>query len=148
MSELVPLSTHQEQRVKHVSKLVQKEWDTLRDIIPAQLEEIALESSPITLLKELSVGSFRGFSREEVCDLQSLLVLIYGPNGTGKSSFCEALEYALLGSVAKAESKRFKDVQAYLKNAHTNSFAQPKLIVLAPTQNRHYLPQHNKRKDI
>lgn len=130
LNELVPLGTHQGQRVKHISKLAQREWDTLSEAIPSQLEEIASESSPITQLKELSVGPFRGFSREEVFDLHSLLVLIYGPNGTGKSSFCEALEYALLGSVAEAESKRFRDVQAYLKNAHTNSFAQPKLIGL------------------
>ncbi|MGF3860388.1 AAA family ATPase [Salmonella enterica] len=36
-------------------------------------------------------------------------MLIYGPNGTGKSSFCEALEYTLLGNVAEAESKRFRN---------------------------------------
>lgn len=128
LNELIPLSTHQGQRVKYVSKLAQREWNRLSETIPAQLEEIVTESSPIAQLKELSVGPFKGFSREEVFDLQSQLVLIYGPNGTGKSSFCEALEYALLGSVAEAESKRFRDVKAYLKNAHTNSFAQPKLI--------------------
>jgi DNA repair exonuclease SbcCD ATPase subunit len=130
LNALVPLGTHQGQRVKHVSTLAQKEWGVLSEIIPTQLKEIESETSPITQLKELSVGPFRGFSREEVFDLQSMLVLIYGPNGTGKSSFCEALEYALLGSVAEADSKRFKDVQAYLKNAHTNNFTQPKLTGL------------------
>lgn len=130
LSELIPLSTHQGQRVKHVSTLAQGEWQGLSEVIPAELEEVSTASSPLVQLKQLSVGPFRGFSREEVFDLQSLLVLIYGPNGTGKSSFCEALEYGLLGSVAEAESKRFRDVRAYLKNAHTNSFSEPKLVGL------------------
>jgi DNA sulfur modification protein DndD len=128
LDEIVPLSTHQGQRVKHVAKLAQKEWASISQDIPTNLEYVESDVASFTLLKELSVDSFRGFSREETFDLKSLLVLIFGPNGTGKSSFCEALEYALLGSVAEAESKRFRDVEAYLKNAHTNKFAPPKLI--------------------
>jgi DNA sulfur modification protein DndD len=128
LDEIVPLSTHQGQRVKHVAKLAQKEWASLSQDIPTHLEDVESDVASFTLLKELSVDSFRGFSREETFDLKSLLVLIFGPNGTGKSSFCEALEYALLGSVAEAESKRFRDVEAYLKNAHTNKFVPPKLI--------------------
>lgn len=128
LEEIVPLVTHQGQRVKHVAKLAQKEWASLSKDIPTNLEEVESDVASFALLKELSVDSFRGFSREETFDLKSLLVLIFGPNGTGKSSFCEALEYALLGSVAEAESKRFRDVEAYLKNAHTNKFAPPKLI--------------------
>lgn len=73
----------------------------------------------------MSVGPFRGFARQEVFDLASRLVLIYGPNGTGKSSFCEALEYGLLGNVAEADSKRFRDQFEYLKNAHVNQFKPP-----------------------
>ncbi|TMN99319.1 AAA family ATPase [Pseudoalteromonas sp. S558] len=128
LDEIVPLSTYQGQRVKHVAKLAQKEWASISQDIPTNLEDVESDVASFTLLKELSVDSFRGFSREETFDLKSLLVLIFGPNGTGKSSFCEALEYALLGSVAEAESKRFRDVEAYLKNAYTNKFAPPKLI--------------------
>ena len=128
LDEIAPLSTYQGQRVKHVAKLAQKEWTSISQDIPTNLEDVESDVASFTLLKELSVDSFRGFSREETFDLKSLLVLIFGPNGTGKSSFCEALEYALLGSVAEAESKRFRDVEAYLKNAYTNKFAPPKLI--------------------
>ena len=79
-------------------------------------------------MKSLSVGPFRGFAKQENFDLNCQLVLIYGPNGTGKSSFCEALEYGLLGAVAEADSKRFRNQQDYLKNAHTNSFTPPVLV--------------------
>ncbi len=128
LDKIVPLGTHQGQRVKNVAKLAQKDWVNLDANIPTDLEDVESDVASFTLLKELTVDSFRGFSREETFDLNSLLVLIFGPNGTGKSSFCEALEYGLLGSVAEAESKRFRDVEAYLKNAHTNRFAPPKLV--------------------
>lgn len=38
-------------------------------------------------LHRLEVGPFRGFMRQEVFDLTHDITLIYGANGTGKSSF-------------------------------------------------------------
>jgi DNA sulfur modification protein DndD len=81
----------------------------------------------ISQLNKMSVGPFRGFARQEVFDLGSRLVLIYGPNGTGKSSFCEALEYSLLGNVIEAENRRFPDQSEYLKNAYVNQFREPSI---------------------
>ncbi len=124
---LVPLGTHQGQRLKAVVPLAQAGWNTLGSEIKPPPDNLAIHKSKITQLKSLTVGPFRGFSREETFDLTSNLVLIYGPNGTGKSSFCEALEYSLLGSVAEAESKRFRDQQRYFKNAHVGKFSQPVL---------------------
>ncbi len=105
--------------------LAQANWDALSIEIQSLPEITAEKTSPITQIKSMAVGPFRGFSRQEVFDLESRLVLIYGPNGTGKSSFCEALEYSLLGNVAEAESKRFRDQGNYLKNAHVNRFSAP-----------------------
>ena len=125
LEDLAALGTYQGQRVKKMVALAQANWDTLSSEIQS-LPELAVEkTSPITQIKSMTVGPFRGFSRQEVFDLESRLVLIYGPNGTGKSSFCEALEYGLLGNVAEAESKRFRDQGDYLKNAHINRFSTP-----------------------
>ena len=55
------------------------------------------------------------------------IVLFYGPNGSGKTSLCEALEYALLGSVEEAEAKRIA-ATTYLANIHERRFAPPVLI--------------------
>lgn len=130
LDSLIPLSTAQGQRIKKVVKLSQANWASISSDIQLP-QEIAVEQTcPLTQLKSLSVGPFSGFAKQEDFDLTSKLVLIYGPNGTGKSSFCEALEYSLLGSVAEAESKRFRNQQEYLKNAHTNSFASPSLVGL------------------
>lgn len=123
--DLLPLTTAQAQRVKKIVELAQVNWESISaDIQPIPVQA-AVTSNAIRQLKRLRVGPFRGFSKPEDFDLASSLVLIYGPNGTGKSSFCEALEYGLLGSVAEAESKRFREQNDYLKNAHTNTFAAP-----------------------
>jgi DNA sulfur modification protein DndD len=125
LDELVSLGTYQGQRVKRMVALAQANWDALSTEIQSLPEQATEKTSPITQIKSMAVGPFRGFARQEVFDLESRLVLIYGPNGTGKSSFCEALEYGLLGNVAEAESKRFRDQGDYLKNAHINRFTVP-----------------------
>ncbi len=128
MDVLIPLGTHQGQRVKYLVPLAQTNWDALSPEIQPLPEQTAQQNSPITQLKSLVVGPFRGFAIQEIFDLANRLVLIYGPNGTGKSSFCEALEYGLLGNVADAESKRFRDQREYLKNAHVDRFTKPEII--------------------
>jgi len=128
IDDLIPLTTAQGQRVKKLVELAQANWDAINAEIQTAPENTAEQLSKIAQLKSMSVGPFRGFARQEVFDLASRLVLIYGPNGTGKSSFCEALEYGLLGNVIEAESKRFRDQREYLKNAHVNHFTPPEII--------------------
>nr|WP_315233994.1 AAA family ATPase [uncultured Albidiferax sp.] len=77
-------------------------------------------------LAELKVGPFRGFRQEETFDLTKRVILVYGQNGTGKTSFCEALEHAMLGIVEEAALKRI-DHDAYLRNVHEKKFVPPKL---------------------
>jgi DNA repair exonuclease SbcCD ATPase subunit len=130
LDELVPLGTQHGQRVKRMVELAQASWDTLNEEFQPLLEQPEEQKLSISQLKSMAVGPFRGFARQEEFDLASRLVLIYGPNGTGKSSFCEALEYGLLGNVAEAESNRFRDQRDYLKNAHVNHFTAPVVIGL------------------
>lgn len=130
LGTLIPLSTAQGQRIKKIAKLAQENWSSVSTDIHPPSEQVAEQTCPIIQLKSISVGPFRGFAKQEYFDLDSKLVLIYGPNGTGKSSFCEALEYGLLGNVAEAESKRFRNQQDYLKNAYTESFTPPTLVGL------------------
>lgn len=125
---LIPLSTSQGQRIKKIVELAQKNWSSISPEIQP-FEKLNEEHfCPIKQIKNLTVGPFRGFTKQEFFDLESNLVLIYGPNGTGKTSFCEALEYGLLGRVIDAESKRFRNQSDYLKNAYTNKFIPPVLV--------------------
>lgn len=130
LDELVSLGTHQGQRVKRMVALAQANWEALSEEIEPLPVQMAEQSYPIVKIKSMAVGPFRGFAREENFDLESHLVLIYGPNGTGKSSFCEALEYGLLGNVSEAETKRFRDQHDYLKNAYVNRFLAPNIVGL------------------
>ena len=123
--DLTPLTTAQGQRVKKMVELAQANWGSISDEIQPTQDQTTEQDIPISQLKSLSVGPFRGFAKQEIFDLSSRLVLIYGPNGTGKSSFCESLEYSLLGNVVEAESKRFSNQHEYIKNAHTNTFDEP-----------------------
>ena len=78
-------------------------------------------------LSHLTVGPFRGFRSPEPFDLQKRIVMFYGPNGSGKTSLCEALEFALLGTVDEGEMKRIA-ADRYLSNVHEGRFAAPILI--------------------
>jgi energy-coupling factor transporter ATP-binding protein EcfA2 len=128
LDDLVPLSTVKAQRIKKVVELAQANWASISAEIQPATEQAGKQTCPITQLKSLSVGPFRGFARQEDFDLNSRLVLIYGQNGTGKSSFCEAVEYGLLGNVTEGDSKRFRDQREYLKNARTGTFKAPTLV--------------------
>lgn len=125
LDDITPLGTAQGHRVRRIVDLAQSNWDNLSIEVQPLPEHNAEHLSTFSRLRRMSVGPFRGFARQEEFDLDSRLVLIYGPNGTGKSSFCEALEYTLLGSVAEAESKRFRNQSDYFKNAHVNQFSAP-----------------------
>lgn len=126
---LRPLTTNQGQRIKKLVEIAQEQWQDLRVDIYAEANDVHDGAALFNQLASLQVGPFRGFSRSENFDLHSPLVLIYGPNGTGKTSFCEALEFGLLGSVVEAECKRISP-QDYLKNAFINRYVPPVIEVI------------------
>lgn len=82
-------------------------------------------------LHQLEVGPFRGFMRQETFDLSRDITLIYGANGTGKSSFFEALEVAMLGSISEAQVKRV-DHRIYCNNARLRRHVAPMLSAAGP----------------
>lgn len=79
-------------------------------------------------LDRIEIEEFRGFSNREKLDLSKDFTFVYGPNGTGKSCFCEALEYSLLGSIEEAVSKKIP-IQQYIRNVFTNSAKKPLVYV-------------------
>lgn len=79
-------------------------------------------------LHSLTVGPFRGFPVSETFHFPKRITMFYGPNGSGKTSLCEALELALLGSVDEASAKRIPP-QRYFANLRENRFEAPALNV-------------------
>lgn len=87
-----------------------------------------VEATPaLGRLHQLEVGPFRGFMRQEIFDLSHDITLVYGANGTGKSSFFEALEVAMLGSISEAQVKRL-DQRVYCNNARLRRHLPPMLL--------------------
>lgn len=84
---------------------------------------------PWKSLGSLTVGPFRGFRTPETFHFPKRITLFSGPNGSGKTSLCEALEHALLGAVDVAGLKRIAQGQ-YLANIHEGRFTAPALVAI------------------
>jgi len=52
-------------------------------------------------IESLRISGFRGFNTESTISLDSNVVLVYGLNGSGKSSFTEALEWLFFGEISR-----------------------------------------------
>ena len=123
---LVQTSRQRNQRSTHLVNHGLRSLAQIPDT-PPNIQAVAADGTwPWLRLRHLTLGPFRGFCTPEPFDLQKRVTLLYGPNGSGKTSFCEGLEYALLGAVEEAGTKRI-DVRTYLTNVHANRFAVPAL---------------------
>jgi recombinational DNA repair ATPase RecF len=128
---------HRSQRSIYLVEQARRTWAEAPDG-PPDIQPIAVEGAwPWQRLRHLTLGPFRGFRTPEPFDLQKRVILFYGPNGSGKTSFCEGLEYALLGSVEEADTKRIEP-RVYLANTHANRFAAP--ILLATSHQNREMP--------
>lgn len=58
------------------------------------------------IIDRLRVEAFRGFRDAQEFDLSAAAVIVTGPNGTGKTSFFDALQWGLLGSLERLEGLR------------------------------------------
>jgi hypothetical protein len=128
LDALAELGATRRARSTRLAPLVLRELATTRLEVP----ELRLDEGnarPFVRLNKLIVGPFRGFMRPETFDLSRPIILVYGANGTGKSSFCEALEHALLGTINEAEAKRINQ-RAYCDNARLQRHDKPELEVL------------------
>ncbi|APC19664.1 hypothetical protein BLL42_27660 (plasmid) [Pseudomonas frederiksbergensis] len=121
---LAATSRNRSQRSIYLVDLIRATLALTSDAPPAFQAVAANGAWPWKRLRHLTLGPFRGFRNPEPFDLQKPIILFYGPNGSGKTSFCESLEYALLGEVEEAGSKRI-DAKTYLTNSHAQRFVPP-----------------------
>lgn len=59
----------------------------------------------IERIESLDVERFRGFGVGQNFTFEKQYTFFHGPNGSGKTSFCEALEYCMLGSIEEASAR-------------------------------------------
>ncbi|WP_353232302.1 AAA family ATPase [Pseudomonas helleri] len=119
-------SRNRSQRAIRIAELARGQFAQTNPALPLLNAIAAGDGWSWRSLSELTIGPFRGFRSPETFDLARRLILFYGPNGSGKTSLCEALEYALLGAVDEGAQKRI-DAGQYLRNIHEDRFVAPQL---------------------
>lgn len=124
--ELAGTSRQRSQRSTFLVNIMRRELDGIAELPPPDVAETNAGVWSWNRLRHLTLGPFRGFRSPEPFDLTKQIILFYGPNGSGKTSLCEGLEYALLGDVEEAGSKRIA-ARTYLANIHDRRFAPPVL---------------------
>ena len=82
-------------------------------------------------IKRLEVESFRGFVGKQVFNLgQSKVIILFGPNGHGKTSFFDALEWGLTGKLYRYDvSNDERNRSKFIAN-QTKKFAVPKVKII------------------
>ncbi|TBU94659.1 AAA family ATPase [Phytopseudomonas dryadis] len=123
---LAGTSRQRNQRSTYLVGLMRQQLAQTVDEAPVVEAEVLEGAWPWARLRRLTIGPFRGFRTSEPFDLDKQVILFYGPNGSGKTSLCEALEYALLGDVGEAGTKRIA-ARTYLMNVHARRFEEPAL---------------------
>lgn len=113
-------------RGKVLAKLIVDNGETASPALEIAADEANANECEIVRLTKVEVEDFRGFSEKHTFEFKTPYTFVYGPNGTGKSSLCEALEYGLLASIHEADSKRIP-VSDYIRNATSRKSVKPVL---------------------
>lgn len=111
-------------RAALLNELINQHRERLKTILPKIEDNAQKKVNDIIKINSIEIENFRGFASKEIFDLSKPKILVYGPNGSGKTSFCEALEFSLLGYLSEAEAKRI-DVKHYITNLHTGKSSHP-----------------------
>lgn len=113
-------------RGKVLARLIVDKGEAAAPKIEIEVDEANANESEIVRISKVEVEHFRGFSDKQTFEFKNQYTFVYGPNGTGKSSLCEALEYGLLASIHEADSKRIP-ISDYIRNATSRKSVEPVL---------------------
>jgi DNA repair exonuclease SbcCD ATPase subunit len=69
-------------------------------------------------LRRVAIEAFRGFRDRRQFDVAASAVLLAGPNGTGKTSFFDALQWCFLGKIGRLEGFRAKRNVEHIVNQY------------------------------
>lgn len=70
--------------------------------------------------EQVSVSGFRGFNRECQVPIRANVVILKGPNGSGKTSLIDAIQWLLLGDISRFRGGVLKKGEDYLSNRYAS----------------------------
>jgi hypothetical protein len=80
-----------------------------------------MDGDDAVTIRWLSIENFRGFRTEQTIDLAASATIVSGSNGKGKTSFFDALQWLLLGSLRRLANLASRRSGNYI----VNGFAGP-----------------------
>lgn len=75
--------------------------DTLQSPVGPITSTAVGENRAQATLKSIAIENFRAYRTKKVFELGSAVTILYGPNGFGKTSFFDALDFAVTGGVGR-----------------------------------------------
>ena len=66
-----------------------------------------------TRIKSAVIEGFRAYNKKQKFDLDADIIIIYGPNGLGKTSFFDAIDYVSTGRIGRL-SKHYKNLDTFI----------------------------------
>ena len=137
---LVHLGTAKGLRAKRLRELIESNGKTISVDYDAALKNPLDQAVTVKKIARLDIsGPFRGFAEPHQFVFEKDCTIAYGPNGTGKSSFFEAMEYGLLGEIEEADAKRI-GVQQYIQNDISKQGSRPIVIGLDGNDKEFQIP--------
>ena len=70
------------------------------------------------MIEQISIEAFRGFNNRVDLRLDSSAVIIWGANGRGKTSIADALQWLLLGRIARLEGLKNRTTEEFIVNTY------------------------------
>ena len=115
---------HQRGAANIVRECVEEESGWTRRLFPesatSPLEQVGGETAAVGL-ESLTIENFRAYRNRQVFDLSAPVTVLYGPNGFGKTSFFDAIDFAATGGVGRlrisATSHRFERAVTHLDSS-------------------------------
>ena len=70
------------------------------------------------VFEHIAIEAFRGFNARVEFDLDASIVIVHGPNGTGKTSLFDAMQWLLLGELPRVASARLRTTEEHIVNMY------------------------------
>ena len=84
-------------------------------------------SEPI-FFEWIEIEGFRGFATRQRLDLDASVVILAGPNGTGKTSFFDAVQWLLIGTLERLEPWRVRRNTEHVVNQYQAASGEPATV--------------------
>ena len=97
------------------------------------------EEEETVRLESVAIQGFRAYRKRQVFDLGAAVTVLYGPNGFGKTSFFDAIDFAATGGVGRlgvsASTERFAKAVTHLDSEPSQAVVDLRFIAKGVARN-------------